>query len=234
MEQGISTPDDFRRSTVTGGFPEPPGARGGFGPVRRRWGAGRDPATLGGAKFRPAGGESGVGRRNRRGCSLIADSLGPSGTYPGGEYGGEGAEGHERRHRQARPASPYETGYEESDAGGEEREQGADDQGGPVEPAEVGAEDAGPFDVAGALAQVGTPYIWGGETPGVGFDCSGLVQAAYKVAGITLPRVAQDQYDAGPQLPPGTPPEPGDLVFFGGSASDIGHVGLYVGVQNGQ
>ncbi|MDA8273816.1 MAG: NlpC/P60 family protein [Actinomycetota bacterium] len=38
-----------------------------------------------------------------------------------------------------------------------------------------------------ALAQVGTPCIWGGETPGVGFDCSGLTQAAYKVAGIALP-----------------------------------------------
>jgi hypothetical protein len=38
-----------------------------------------------------------------------------------------------------------------------------------------------------ALAHVGTPYIWGGETTGVGFDCSGLLQAAYKVAGVSLP-----------------------------------------------
>jgi cell wall-associated NlpC family hydrolase len=85
-----------------------------------------------------------------------------------------------------------------------------------------------------ALAQVGTPYIWGGETPGVGFDCSGLVQAAYKAAGITLPRVAQDQYDAGPQVPPGAPLEPGDLVFFGGSPTDVSHVGIYIGTQDGQ
>ena len=83
-----------------------------------------------------------------------------------------------------------------------------------------------------ALAQVGTPYVWGGETPGVGFDCSGLVQAAYKVAGITLPRVAQDQYDATTKLGPGDPLEPGDLVFFGGSTSDVTHVGIYIG--NGQ
>ncbi len=80
-----------------------------------------------------------------------------------------------------------------------------------------------------ALAQVGTPYIWGGETPGVGFDCSGLVQAAYKVASITLPRVAQDQYDATTKLGPGDPVEPGDLLFFGGGPSDVTHVGIYVG-----
>jgi len=92
----------------------------------------------------------------------------------------------------------------------------------------VAAGTAGGIAVDWALAQVGTPYVWGGETPGVGFDCSGLVQAAYKVAGITLPRVAQDQYDVGPQLPPGTPLEPGDLVFFGGGPSDVTHVGLVI------
>ncbi len=80
--------------------------------------------------------------------------------------------------------------------------------------------------VAYALSQLGTPYRWGGETPGVGFDCSGLTQAAYAAAGITLPRVAQDQYDAGPHLPPGAPLQPGDLVFFGASPADVSHVGI--------
>ncbi len=96
----------------------------------------------------------------------------------------------------------------------------------------VAAGSAGGVAVDWALAQVGTPYIWGGETPGVGFDCSGLVQAAYKVAGISLPRVAQDQYDGTAKLGPGNPVEPGDLIFFGGGPSDVTHVGIYVG--NGQ
>ncbi len=93
--------------------------------------------------------------------------------------------------------------------------------------------DAGAVAVAWALAQIGTPYVWGGETPGVGFDCSGLVQAAYKVAGVSLPRVAQDQYDHTAKVAPGVALEPGDLVFFGGGPGSIDHVGLFVGVVGG-
>ena len=85
-----------------------------------------------------------------------------------------------------------------------------------------------------ALAQVGTPYIWGGETPGVGFDCSGLAQAAYRVAGVALPRTAQEQYDARPPIPANAPLQPGDLVFFGQEPGDVTHVGIYAGVQDGQ
>ena len=105
----------------------------------------------------------------------------------------------------------------------------------PAAPAETGSSDgAGATAVSWALSQIGTPYVWGGETPGVGFDCSGLVQAAYAVAGVSLPRVAQDQYDTTPKLAPGALLAPGDLVFFGGSPDSIDHVGLYVGVVNGQ
>lgn len=93
--------------------------------------------------------------------------------------------------------------------------------------------DAGAVAVEWALSQIGTPYVWGGESSGVGFDCSGLVQAAYKVAGVILPRVAQDQYDATPKLAPGVPMAPGDLVFFGGGPHAIDHVGLFVGVVGG-
>jgi cell wall-associated NlpC family hydrolase len=94
--------------------------------------------------------------------------------------------------------------------------------------------NAGAVAVEWALAQIGTPYVWGGETPGVGFDCSGLVQAAYAVAGVALPRVAQDQYDTTPKLVASATLEPGDLVFFGSGPSAIDHVGLFVGVVDGQ
>ena len=93
--------------------------------------------------------------------------------------------------------------------------------------------DAGAVAVEWALAQIGTPYVWGGESPGIGFDCSGLVQAAYKVAGVALPRIAQDQYDDTPKLAPGVPLAPGDLVFFGGGPTSIDHVGLFVGIVSG-
>jgi hypothetical protein len=94
-------------------------------------------------------------------------------------------------------------------------------------PADLGGAP-GRVALAWALTQLGVPYAWGGETANVGFDCSGLVQAAYRVAGVTLPRVAQDQYDAGVPLSSGTPLEPGDLVFFGGSVDDVTHVGMVV------
>ena len=54
------------------------------------------------------------------------------------------------------------------------------------------------------------------------------------MAGISLPRVAQDQYDTGPPVPAGDPLESGDLVFFGGGPTEVTHVGIYVGMQNGQ
>ncbi|MGH9091929.1 MAG: NlpC/P60 family protein, partial [Acidimicrobiales bacterium] len=80
--------------------------------------------------------------------------------------------------------------------------------------------------LAFAAQQLGVPYLWGGTGDG-GYDCSGLVQAAYRAAGVSLPRVAQAQFDAGP--PVAGPTIPGDLVFFGGSATDVSHVGIAIG-----
>jgi cell wall-associated NlpC family hydrolase len=82
-----------------------------------------------------------------------------------------------------------------------------------------------------ACGQRGLPYLWGGNGPeagDAGFDCSGLTHAAYSAAGITLPRTAQAQYDAGPLVPAGQPLLPGDLVFYG-TPSTVHHVGLYLG-----
>lgn len=99
--------------------------------------------------------------------------------------------------------------------------------------ATVAAGTAGVVAADWALAQVGTPYVWGGETPGVGFDCSGLVQAAYQAAGVALPRTAQEQRDATTLVGSGQPLEPGDLVFFGTGPSSVSHVGIYVGASGG-
>ncbi|MFJ5952499.1 NlpC/P60 family protein [Streptomyces noursei] len=82
--------------------------------------------------------------------------------------------------------------------------------------------------VAFARAQLGTPYVWGGNGPSDGgFDCSGLTKTAYETAGIHLPRVAQAQYNADPHLPKATQFAPGDLLFFGTSPGHITHVALY-------
>jgi cell wall-associated NlpC family hydrolase len=97
-----------------------------------------------------------------------------------------------------------------------------------------GAAASGQMAVAYALLQIGTPYRWGSEAAGVGFDCSGLTQAAWAAAGIRIPRVAQQQFQAGLVLPPSQLLEPGDLVFFAAPAGAVSHVGLYVGEWRGQ
>jgi peptidoglycan DL-endopeptidase CwlO len=72
-----------------------------------------------------------------------------------------------------------------------------------------------------ALTQLGVPYVWGGTTPGVGLDCSGLTQWAYHEAGLNLPRLAQEQ-DVGTAVNPGSL-RPGDLAVWDG------HVAMIVG-----
>jgi cell wall-associated NlpC family hydrolase len=91
--------------------------------------------------------------------------------------------------------------------------------------AEPSLPSTGATAIAFAASQLGVPYAWGGTGPG-GFDCSGLVQAAYASAGVSLPRVAQDQFEAGPPVPATSPFAPGDLVFFGSGPAAVGHVGL--------
>jgi peptidoglycan DL-endopeptidase CwlO len=72
-----------------------------------------------------------------------------------------------------------------------------------------------------ALTQLGVPYDWGGTTPGVGLDCSGLTQWAYHEAGLDIPRLAQEQ-DVGAAVNAGSL-RPGDLAVWDG------HVAMIVG-----
>lgn len=77
--------------------------------------------------------------------------------------------------------------------------------------------------VNAAYSQLGVPYVYGGTTAGVGFDCSGLVQYCHAVSGISLPRTSQAQGGCGIAV---SDPQPGDLVCYGS------HIGIYIG--NGQ
>jgi cell wall-associated NlpC family hydrolase len=74
-----------------------------------------------------------------------------------------------------------------------------------------------------ALGELGTPYVWGGASPG-GFDCSGLVMWAFAQVGVSLPHSTYALYGMG--VPVSSDQlQPGDLVFFDG----VGHVGIYIG-----
>ncbi|MFB6951448.1 NlpC/P60 family protein [Streptomyces niveus] len=78
--------------------------------------------------------------------------------------------------------------------------------------------------IAYARGALGKPYVWGATGPN-GFDCSGLTQAAWRAAGVALPRTTYTQINAGQRVSR-SQLAPGDLVFF---YSGISHVGLYVG-----
>jgi cell wall-associated NlpC family hydrolase len=82
-----------------------------------------------------------------------------------------------------------------------------------------------------ALAQRGKPYVFGATGPDA-WDCSSLVQAAYRAVGITIPRVTFDQWPFGVKIAKGKE-QPGDLVFFNSGPNTgpgrPGHVGMVIG-----
>jgi cell wall-associated NlpC family hydrolase len=83
--------------------------------------------------------------------------------------------------------------------------------------------------VATATNAMGTPYQWGG-TNGAGFDCSGLIQYAYREHGIQLPRTSQAQALVGVEVEKRIDAlAPGDILTFSNSGTHVTHVALYVG-----
>lgn len=76
---------------------------------------------------------------------------------------------------------------------------------------------------------IGTDYRWGGTSPEVGFDCSGLTMTVYRLNGLDLPRTALEQFRTGSPVSRDAL-RVGDLVFFAtGRTSRISHVGIYSG-----
>lgn len=99
-------------------------------------------------------------------------------------------------------------------------------------PQVTGGSAVGRKIVEAAEHYMGIPYKWGGTGPG-GVDCSGLVQLAYKAAGISLPRISFEQADAGVRVTQKML-RPGDLVAWDNSTRNVGadHIAIYLG--NGQ
>jgi cell wall-associated NlpC family hydrolase len=91
------------------------------------------------------------------------------------------------------------------------------------------APDLGTRAAAVALEQLGVPYRYGGRSP-TGFDCSGLVQYAYGLAGKSLPRTTGELWETTASVKGGAL-RPGDLVFFQIDGK-MSHVGLYLGKDN--
>ncbi|MGW0148123.1 NlpC/P60 family protein [Streptomyces sp. NPDC003333] len=110
----------------------------------------------------------------------------------------------------------------EREEAAQQQEQGGQEQGATAPDGSYAtkAEKALSF----ARTQIGKPYVWGATGPD-SYDCSGLTQAAWKAAGVDIPRVTYDQVNAGTTVPVSSA-QPGDLVFF---YDDVTHVGLYIG-----
>jgi cell wall-associated NlpC family hydrolase len=103
--------------------------------------------------------------------------------------------------------------------------------GGPAPPP---AQEAAALAIQFAYNQLGKPYVWGAEGDGF-YDCSGLMQRAYKEAGVQLPRTSREQWYAGARVSDPGDLQPGDLVFGAKNLSDpstIYHVGMYIGAGN--
>ena len=100
---------------------------------------------------------------------------------------------------------------------------------GPVAGSSSGS-GSGASAVQAAVSQLGVPYVFGGEQPGVGFDCSGLVQWAWSQAGVSIPRTTEVEWPSLHHVPLNAL-EPGDLLFYYNLDGDnqVDHVVMYAG-----
>ncbi|MGO9332824.1 MAG: NlpC/P60 family protein [Acidimicrobiales bacterium] len=96
-----------------------------------------------------------------------------------------------------------------------------------ISPPPVSGDSAGQIAVNAAQSQLGVPYVWGGSTPGMGFDCSGLTMWAWAQAGVSLAHGATDQYYEVQHVSM-SDLQPGDLIFYG-NAYLLYHVVMYIG-----
>jgi peptidoglycan DL-endopeptidase CwlO len=145
----------------------------------------------------------------------------------------------------ARPASPGTSGSDGggrggggSDSGGSDAgssDSGSSDSGGSGESSGGGEVDPnagagggtslGGIAVSAARSQLGVPYKFAAEQPGVAFDCSGLTKYAWGQAGVYLPHQSRQQYASSPHVSLANL-APGDLIFY---YSPISHVSMYIG-----
>ncbi|MFG2940672.1 NlpC/P60 family protein [Streptomyces sp. NPDC048282] len=124
--------------------------------------------------------------------------------------------------------SPQQRAAVTSSDGSGRASRSAPDARAPLSQGSVAAPDSrAAAAVSYAYAKLGSPYVWGATGPD-SFDCSGLAQAAYRSAGVSIPRTTYAQINAGRRVSR-SELQPGDLVFF---YSGISHVGIYIG--NGQ
>ncbi|MGY5051775.1 NlpC/P60 family protein [Streptomyces sp. 900105755] len=138
----------------------------------------------------------------------------------------------ERRQREAAARKAAELARQQSAAAGQEASSSRSASGGSVSGSGSGSGSGSDSAyatkaakaIAFARAQIGKPYVWGATGPG-SYDCSGLSQAAWKAAGVSLPRTTYDQVNAGTTVSLADA-RPGDLVFF---YDDVSHVGIYIG-----
>ncbi|WUS98760.1 NlpC/P60 family protein [Streptomyces sp. NBC_00708] len=117
-------------------------------------------------------------------------------------------------------AAKKEAARKAAEPGGSGTETGSGSGSGSGSSASTKAEKV----LAFARAQIGKPYVWGATGP-ASYDCSGLTQAAWKAAGVDIPRTTWDQVNVGTRIATADL-QPGDLVFF---YDDISHVGIYKG-----